>query len=182
MNHTISRLFLTFCILLATRQEILAESSFQKVVSSRSRVHFKSNSTTLPIAGSFNRYTGQVEVDPETHQLLQAAFNIDLSTPQIDNTAPQFIWLARGLLQGLEAPIAKFHSSKISRVSDNRVEAHGSVQLGNRSEDLVIPITILTINEQVSRLRGNLEGSVAPKQFTTLYGELNFDLWFEAKR
>ncbi|MEW6119582.1 MAG: YceI family protein [Pseudomonadota bacterium] len=114
---------------------------YNTVLPAQSRIGFEFVQMGVKIPGGFKRFSAQMAFDPAKPEAARATLDIDLASidagsPEADEEAAGKLWFDRAA-----HPRARFVSSQVRALGNNRFELRGTLTLKGRSRPLVIPVT-----------------------------------------
>lgn len=139
---------------------------FNQLAADKSSLVFVSKQMNVPTEGRFKRFSSNVSFDPAAAAKARIEFeidpaSIDLGSKEADDEAKGKDWF------NVKAyPTARFVSSTVKPLGNNRFEVIGKMSVKGRTRDLVAPVTF--------RQDGNLgvfEGSLTLKRADYGIGE-----------
>ena len=139
---------------------------FNQLAADKSSLVFVSKQMNVPTEGRFKRFSSNVSFDPAAAAKARIDFeidpaSIDLGSKEADDEAKGKDWF------NVKAyPTARFVSSTVKPLGNNRFEVIGKMSVKGRTRDLVAPVTF--------RQDGNLgvfEGSLTLKRADYGIGE-----------
>ena len=114
----------------------------QKVVVAQSEVGFVSKQMGVPVQGKFERFDGQINVDPAKPESGKVAFTVDLGsasigTPEtlVELKKPE--WFDTG-----KYPSATFQSTSIKSLGGGRIDVVGKLTIKGISSEIHVPMTL----------------------------------------
>ena len=134
-------------------------TEFNQLQPDKSAVTFAYKQMNVPIDGRFQRFSGRINFDPARPTLAQAEIAIELAS--VDTGFPEGNDEVAGKLwfNTKQFPVARFVSSSIKPLGNNRFEVAGKMSIKGRTLDVKTPATF--------RQEGNLgvfEGSFVLKR------------------
>ncbi len=114
---------------------------YRTVVPAQSRIGFEFTQMGVKIPGHFKRFTAQMAFDPTKPESAQATLEIDLASidagsPEADEESAGTLWFNRAAF-----PKAKFVSSQVRALGNNRFELRGTLSIKGRNRPMVIPVS-----------------------------------------
>lgn len=139
---------------------------FNQLAADKSSLVFVSKQMNVPTEGRFKRFSSNVSFDPAAAAKARIEFeidpaSIDLGSKEADDEAKGKDWF-----NVKTYPTARFVSSAVKPLGNNRFEVVGKMSVKGRTRDLVAPVTF--------RQDGNLgvfEGSLTLKRADYGIGE-----------
>ena len=117
-------------------------SAAQKIVPAQSEVSFVSKQMGVPVQGKFERFDGQVNIDPARPESGRVSFTVDLSSVAIA-TAEAVAELKKPDWFGVaKFPAATFQSSSIKSLGNNRIDVIGKLTIKGITNEIHVPMTI----------------------------------------
>jgi polyisoprenoid-binding protein YceI len=138
----------------------------QKILRERSAIRFVTKQMNVPVEGQFRRFDGTVAFDPVKPSATRAEFSVDLGSIDLGNEEGETevkrkLWLDIGAF-----PTAKFVSSSVKNLGNNKFEATGQLTIKGTSREVVAPFTM----SEANRLR-TVEGQFPLKRLQFRIGE-----------
>ncbi|MFT3734507.1 MAG: YceI family protein [Rhodocyclaceae bacterium] len=114
---------------------------YKQIVSEKSALAFVYKQMNVPMEGSFKRFKSQIAFDPAKPAAASAQFEIDLAS--IDTGSAEGDEEVAGKLwfNTKAFPTAKFVSSAIKPLGNNRFEVAGALTIKGRTQNVVAPAT-----------------------------------------
>lgn len=114
---------------------------YRTVLPKQSAIGFEFRQMGVPVKGGFKRFTTQIIFDPARPEAARAQIEIDLASidagsPEADDESAGKLWFNRSAY-----PKARFVSSQIRALGDNRYEMRGTLTLKGRSREMVVPVS-----------------------------------------
>ncbi len=132
----------------------------------RSYVRFATKQMNVPVEGQFRRFDGTVSFDPVRPGATKAQFTVDLGSIDLNNEEGETEVKRKLWLDVAAFPTAKFVSSAVKALGNNRFEATGTLTIKGVSHDVTAQLTVLEANE----LR-TVEGQFALQRLQYRIGE-----------
>ncbi len=138
----------------------------QKIVHERSAIRFVTKQMSVPVEGQFRKFDGTVAFDPVNPGATRAEFTVDLASIDLGNEegeteAKRKLWLDVGAF-----PKAKFVSTSVKSLGNDKFEATGQLTIKGSSREVVASFTMTEAN----RLR-TVEGQFPLKRLQFRIGE-----------
>jgi polyisoprenoid-binding protein YceI len=113
---------------------------YRTVLPAQSSIGFEFVQMGVKIPGGFKRFATQMNFDPARPETARATIEIDLASidagsPEADEESAGKLWFNRSAF-----PKARFVSSKISALGENRYEMRGTLTIKGKSRELVVPV------------------------------------------
>ena len=139
---------------------------FNQLQPGTSAVTFAYRQMNVPMDGRFQRFSGRIHFDPAKPALAQAEIAIELAS--IDTGSPEGNDEVAGKLwfNTEQFPVARFVSSSIRPLGNNRFEVTGKMSIKGRTHDVTTPATFRQAGPQ-----GVFEGSFVLKRADYGLGE-----------
>ena len=120
----------------------MAASAAQKLVPAQSEVAFVSKQMGVPVQGKFERFDGQIDVDPAKPETGKVAFTVDLGSAAIGTREtvaelrkPE--WFDVG-----KTPTATFASTSIKATGPGRIDVTGKLTIKGISNEVHVSMTL----------------------------------------
>ncbi len=118
-------------------------SAAQKVVTGQSEVAFISKQMGVPVQGKFERFDGQVNVDPAKPEAGKVSFTVDLASAAL-GTAEAVAELKKpDWFDVAKFPSATFQSSSIKSLGNGKVDVTGKLIIKGISNEIHVPMTLV---------------------------------------
>ena len=116
-------------------------TEFNQLQPDKSAVTFAYRQMNVPIDGHFQRFSGRIDFDPAKPAAAQAEIAIELAS--IDTGFPEGNDEVAGKLwfNTKQFPVARFVSSSIKPLGNNRFEVTGKMSIKGRTHDVTTPAT-----------------------------------------
>ena len=116
---------------------------YRSVVPAQSRIGFEFTQMGVKIPGHFQRFTAQMVFDPAKPETARATLEIDLASidagsPEADEESAGKLWFNRAAF-----PRARFVSSRVRALGNNRFELAGTLTLKGKARPMVIPVSFV---------------------------------------
>ena len=139
-RHPFTAMALCSIAVLATP---LVVSAAQKIVPAQSEVGFVSKQMGVPVQGRFERFDGQVNVDPAKPEAATVAFSVELGsaaigTPEtlVELKKPEWFDVAK-------SPTATFQSTAVKALAPGKVDVVGKLTIKGISNEIHVPMTLV---------------------------------------
>ena len=116
----------------------------QKLVPAQSEVAFVSKQMGVPVDGRFDRFDGQLNVDPARPERGKVAFTVELASVSIGtkDTVTELRkpeWFDVG-----KTPNATFESTSIKATGPGRIDVTGKLTIKGISKEVHVPMTLVS--------------------------------------
>ena len=161
------RKFGLLATLVATLSAMGAQAvEFNQLQADKSTVAFVYKQMNVPIEGSFKRFKGQLSFDPAKPEAARAMIEIDLASidagfPEANDEAAGKLWFDTKTY-----PVARFVSTSIRPLGNNRFEVAGRMSIKGRTLDTKTPASFTQAGNS-----GVFEGSLILKRADYGIGE-----------
>jgi len=141
-------------------------TEFNQLQPDKSAVTFAYKQMNVPMDGRFSRFSGRISFDPAKAAATQAEIAIELAS--IDTGSPEGNDEVAGKLwfNTKQFPVARFVSTAIKPLGNNRFEVAGKMSIKGRTHDVTTPATFRQEGSQ-----GVFEGSFVLKRADYGIGE-----------
>ncbi len=139
---------------------------FTQVQPQQSSIAFSYKQMGVPMDGKFRRFGSQLSFDPEQPARARVALDVDLAS--IDTGAPESDEEVAGKawFNTRAFPSARFVSSAVRPLGDNRYEVSGKLTIKGRTQDVLVPATF-----QPQGRNGVFEGAFTVRRADFTIGE-----------
>lgn len=128
---------------------------YRTALSAQSRIGFEFVQMGVKVPGSFRRFSAQMAIDPARPETARAAFDIDLASidagsPEANDESGGKLWFDRAAF-----PKARFESSQVRALGDNRYEIRGTLTIKGRRREMLIPVLYVPGKGATARFDGS---------------------------
>lgn len=117
-------------------------SATQKIVPGQSEVAFVSKQMGVPVQGKFERFDGQVNVDPARPEAGKVSFTVDLASAAIGTTETLAELSKPDWFDVAKFPSARFQSSSIKSLGNGKIDVTGKLTIKGISNEIHVPMTL----------------------------------------
>ncbi len=145
---------------------------FDQVQFPQSNINFVSKQMNVPSEGKFNKFNAQLQFDPDKVDAAQAQLEIDLNS--IDTGSPEANEevKSKGWFYVKNFPTAKFVSTAVKKVENNRYEVAGNMTIKGKTNPMTISFDFKPQNKNAT-----FEGNFVLKRSQFGIGE---GMWSDA--
>lgn len=142
MNASIARFLSLKSATLLVAATLAAAAAASDVVATKSRVTATFSQMNVPVEGNFKNFRGDIRFDPKNLKAARARIEID--TASFELGAPEYDEELRGKewFDTSTYPKARFVSSHVVTVGENRFEAKGKLTLKGKTQEINVPFTL----------------------------------------
>ena len=112
----------------------------QGVLIDRSEIRFVSKQMGINVEGKFRRWKANVDFKPADLACSRADFEIDLASVALGSEEAETVVKRPRWFDTSKFPLAKFESTGLKALGDNRYEIAGTLTLKGQSRDIAIPV------------------------------------------
>ncbi|MDO8350928.1 MAG: YceI family protein [Gallionella sp.] len=134
---------LLLCFSSATAEE------FNTLRPQQSNVTFVSKQMGVPVAGSFNKFSADISVNPAKPETGSARVSIDLNSMDAGSAEANEELGGRSWFNSKQHPVARFVSSRVTRLGDERYEALGNMTIKGKTLPVKAPFTLKRVGGAV---------------------------------
>jgi polyisoprenoid-binding protein YceI len=127
---------LLLCFSAATAEE------FNILRPQQSSVTFVSRQMGVPVAGSFKKFSADIAVNPASPETGSARVNIDLNSMDAGSAEANEELGGRSWFDTRQHPVARFVSSRVTRLGDERYEVLGNMTIKGKTLPVKAPFTL----------------------------------------
>ncbi len=117
-------------------------SAAQKLVPGQSEVAFVSKQMGVPVQGKFERFDGQVNVDPAKPETGNVSFTVDLASAAIATAEAAAELKKSEWFNVTKFPSASFQSSSIKSLGNGKIDVIGKLTIKGISNEIHVPMTL----------------------------------------
>ena len=114
----------------------------QKLVPAQSEIAFTSRQMGVPVQGKFERFDGQISVDPAKPETGRVTFIVDLASAAIGTAETATELKKPEWFDVAKSATATFQSTGIKSVGPGKVEVAGKLTIKGVTKDVVVPMTL----------------------------------------
>ncbi len=127
----------------------VASLGAQKIVAAQSEIGFVSKQMGVPVQGRFERFDGQINVDPAKPESGRVAFTVELAsavvgTPETAVELRKPEWFDTGRF-----PAASFQSTSIRSLGAGKVDVVGRLTIKGVSNEIHVPMSLASQGDVV---------------------------------
>lgn len=159
------RTVLSAALVLATAGSAQAVE-FNQVDSARSSLKFVTRQMGVPVDGSFRKFATQLRFDPAKPAEGKAEIEIDLPSIDAGSQDANDEVVGKAWFNVKQFPTAKFVSSSVRALGNNRFEVAGKMTIKGRTQDVAAPFTF-----KQDANRGVFDGGFTLKRADFAIGE-----------
>ena len=141
-------------------------TEFNQLQPDKSAVTFAYKQMNVPMDGRFQRFSGRINFDPAKPTLAQAEIAIDLASIDTGSAEGNDEVAGKLWFNTKQFPVARFVSSSIKPLGNNRFEVTGKMSIKGRTHDVTTPATFRQTGQQ-----GVFEGGFVLKRADYGIGE-----------
>ncbi len=153
MNFNLKRyflglLFLVFCI--------FSTSIFAnwKMIPSESKITFTGTQNGSPATGSFNKFTGEINFDPNQLKSSKVRIIIDMNSISMSYKEFASTLVTSDWLNVKRFPQAIFQSTQFTKIGDKKFEAQGNLTIRDKSNPLKFTFDVVELAKDKVRVNG----------------------------
>lgn len=145
-------------------------------VRDESRIGFTAYQKGQPVAGSFETFEAQVELDPDQPEQGRIAVEIAVESITTGHKDRDGALRSSSFFDAGKWPTARFVSDSITRTGDGAYEANGQLTIRDVTEEVVLPFTLETSDDpdDPGRLRARAEGELTISRLAYGVGQGDF--------
>ena len=139
-------------------------SAAQKIVAGQSEVAFTSKQMGVPVQGKFERFAGQVNVDPAKPETGKVSFTVDLASAAIGTAEAAAELKKPDWFNVTKFPSASFQSDSIKPLGNGKIDVFlsGKMYPGKRLPGRGIPYN--TVASRLGRMCDTIDDGVDVSQ------------------
>ena len=120
----------------------LIASAVQKIVPAQSEVSFVSKQMGVPVQGKFERFDGQVNVDPAKPESGKVSFTVELGSAALVTAEAVAELKKPDWFNVAKFPSATFQSSSIKSLGNGRIDVIGKLTIKGITNEIHVPMTL----------------------------------------
>jgi polyisoprenoid-binding protein YceI len=134
--------FVPFAFLLASFGAVDAWAvEYSNVIAEKSQIAFTSRQMGVPVDGKFNRFAATLSFDPARPEASKAQIDIDLASVDAGSKDANDEVVGKGWFNVKEFPKARFVTTSVKPLGNNRFEAKGQMTIKGKSKDMTVPFS-----------------------------------------
>ena len=137
-----------------------------KIIRERSQIRFVTKQMNVPVEGQFRKFDGTVTFNPVNPAATKADFTVDTGSIDLHNEEGETEARRKAWLDVPGFPTAKFVTTSVKALGNNRFEATGQLTIKGVSTTVVAPFTVTDAN-----LQRTVEGQFPIKRLQYKIGE-----------
>lgn len=141
-------------------------TEFNQVALDKSRVSFVSKQMNVPVEGGFKKFSAQVAFDPAKAEAGKAQVEIDTASIDTGSQEANDEVVSKNWFNVKAYPTAKFVSTGVKPLGNNRYEVAGKLTIKDTTRDVVAPVTF-----KPEGGNANFEGAITIKRLDYKIGE-----------
>ena len=139
MNTSTTKILLLVNLLGFLLISVVQASEFNQIQPDKSTVSFVFKQMNVPVEGNFKRFKSQINFDPAKPALAKAEIEIDISSidagsDEANDSVADKLWF-----NTKQFPVARFVSSSVKPLGNNRFEVSGKMSIKGRTLDAKTP-------------------------------------------
>ena len=111
------------------------------VLADKSRITFTSKQMGVPVDGKFGKFAATLNFDPAKPEAGKAQIEVDLASVDAGSKDANDEVVAKGWFNVKEFPKARFVSSSVKALGNNRFEAKGQMTIKGKTRDMTVPFS-----------------------------------------
>lgn len=136
-----SALFLLAAACAATASPAFAQGAMT-IDPAKSEIRFVSTQMNVPVEGRFRRFNGKIDFDPAKPATARAEVEVDLNSIDTGSDEADTEVKTKGWFNVAVFPAARFVSTGVKPLGNNRFEVAGKLSIKGRSVNVTAPVTI----------------------------------------
>jgi polyisoprenoid-binding protein YceI len=117
---------------------------YRQILADQSAIAFSYQQMGVTMNGKFSRFAAQLSFDPDRPESAKATIDIDLAGIDTGSADSDQEVAGKPWLNTAAFPTARFTTSRIKALGDNRYEAAGQLTLKGKTQEIAIPATFTT--------------------------------------
>ena len=114
---------------------------YTNVIADKSQITFTSRQMGVPVDGKFGRFAATLSFDPARPEAGKAQIEVDLASVDAGSKDANDEVIGKGWFNVKEFPKARFVSSSVKALGNNRFEAKGQMSIKGRTRDMTVPFS-----------------------------------------
>jgi len=118
----------------------------ERIVRERSQIRFVATQMSVPLEGQFRQFDGTVAFDPVNPAATTARFSVDLGSIDLHSDEGETEVKRKLWLDVADFPVARFATTSVKALGNNRFEAVGQLTIKGTSREVVAPLSVTEAN------------------------------------
>ena len=114
---------------------------YSNVLADKSQVSFTSKQMGVPVDGKFGKFAASLSFDPAKPEAGKAQIEVDLASVDAGSKDANDEVVGKGWFNVKEFPKARFVSSSVKALGNNRFEAKGQMTIKGKTRDMTVPFS-----------------------------------------
>lgn len=114
---------------------------YGNVLVEKSQVSFTSKQMGVPVDGRFGKFAATLSFDPARPEAGKAQIEVDLASVDAGSKDANDEVVSKGWFNVREFPKARFVSTSVKALGNNRFEARGQMTIKGRTRDMTVPFS-----------------------------------------
>jgi polyisoprenoid-binding protein YceI len=114
---------------------------YSNVIADKSQLSFTSKQMGVPVEGKFGKFTATLNFDPAKPETGKAQIEVDLASVDAGSKDANDEVVGKGWFNAKEFPKARFVSSSVKALGNNRFEAKGQMTIKGKTRDMTVPFS-----------------------------------------
>jgi polyisoprenoid-binding protein YceI len=114
---------------------------YGNVIADKSQITFTSRQMGVPVDGRFGKFAAALGFDPARPEAGRAQIEVDLASVDAGSKDANDEVVGKGWFNVKEFPKARFVSSSVKALGNNRFEARGQMTIKGRTRDMTVPFS-----------------------------------------
>lgn len=111
------------------------------VLADKSQITFTSKQMGVPVDGRFGKFAATLSFDPAKPEAGKAQIEVDLASVDAGSKDANDEVVGKGWFNAKEFPKARFVSSGVKVLGNNRFEARGQMTIKGKTRDMTVPFS-----------------------------------------
>lgn len=121
-----------------------AEAAPRLLMAAESRIEFSIKQMGVTVSGVFRKFDAQIELDPQQLDHAHADVSVEIGSLSTGDDDADQIALDTPWLNRAQFPQARFVSSGVKRIADQRYEVTGTLTIRGQSRVITVPLQTQT--------------------------------------
>ena len=114
---------------------------YGNVIAAKSQITFTSRQMGVPVDGKFGKFAATLAFDPARPEAGRAQIEVDLASVDAGSKDANDEVVGKGWFNVKEFPQARFVSTSVKALGNNRFEAKGQMTIKGRTRDMTVPFS-----------------------------------------
>lgn len=147
INLFIITLIVSFALVSFTSDRSERQATSWEIDPAHSAVNFEVIHFFTPVNGTFDKFSGDINFDPDNPGASSANFKVDVSSINTRNDKRDGHLMSPDFFHAEKWPYMTFESTKITKKGDNEFTVTGNLTIRDVTKEISFPLTVLGVRD-----------------------------------